>query len=232
MFQAYADKPKSESTRARSKPTTTCPSIHACGTPTDKYDDIKENIEKEGNTLAIIVLNLGQHDQDNKFKAQAGVLMKAAEELAATKDLPSAKKGLAKVKDAAAGKDQTKVELKWEKVASLPALMKQVPRINTKLKANVKPAKFKAKAKDTAGMTAVLAAVAQGAMADTGATKSPEQVEQWYHFCEEMRNAAAAMNKSIHAGDAAATAQNLTKLGQNCEDCHKVFKPDAKIEDE
>jgi hypothetical protein len=120
--------------------------------------------------------------------------------------------------------------LKWEKVASLPDLMKHVPSINTKLKGFVKPAKFKAKAKDSAGITAVLAAIAQGSIADTSATKSPEQVKQWQKFCEEMRDAAAAMNKSIHDGDAEATTKNLEKLGKNCEDCHAVFKPEAKIE--
>jgi hypothetical protein len=198
----------------------------------EKYDDVKEIIEKDSNTLVILALCLGKHDQDNKFKTHAGALMKASQDLAATKDLASAKKALASVADAAAGKSKADVELKWEKVASLPALMKHVPKINTKLKQAVKPAKFKAKAKDAAGITAVLAAIAQGSMADTSATKSPDQVEQWYRFCEEMRNLSAAMNKSIHAGDVKATGENLLKLGKNCEDCHAVFHPEAKIEDE
>jgi hypothetical protein len=197
----------------------------------EKYDDSKEIIEKDANTLVIVALCLGKHDQDNKYKAHAGALMKAAQELAATKDIQAAKKSLAGVKDAAAGKNKVDVELKWEKVASLPALMKHVPKINTKLKQAVKPAKFKAKSKDSAGITAVLAAIAQGSMADTSATKSPDQVQQWYNFCVEMRDKAAAMNKSIHAGDVDSTNENLLKLGKNCEDCHAVFHPEAKIED-
>lgn len=197
----------------------------------EKYDDSKEIIEKDSNTLIIIALCLGKHDQDNKYKANAGALMKAAQELAATKDIQGAKKALAGVKDAAAGKTKANVELKWEKVASLPALMKHVPKINTKLKQAVKPAKFKAKTKDAAGITAVLAAIAQGSMADTSATKSPDQVAQWYKFCEEMRDKAAAMNKSIRAGEVEATNENLLKLGKNCEDCHAVFHPEAKIEE-
>ena len=40
--------------------------------------------------------------------------------------------------------------------------MKQVPLINTRLKLNLKGKKFKKKAKDTAGYTAVIAAIAQG----------------------------------------------------------------------
>jgi hypothetical protein len=197
----------------------------------EKYDDVKEKIGKEANTLVIIALCLGKHDQDNKFKAHAGALMKAAQELAATKDFPAAKKALAGVKAAAEGKNKMDVPLKWEKVASLPDTMKQVPSINTKLKMYVKPAKFKAKAKDAAGITAVLAAIAQGSMADGSAAKSSDQVPQWQRFCTEMREAAAAMNKSIHAGDVAGTNKNLLRLGKNCEDCHAVFHPEAKIEE-
>jgi hypothetical protein len=197
----------------------------------DAYDDVRETIEKDANTLAVLALCLGKHDQDNPFKAHAGALMKAAQEMAETQDIQAAKKALANVKDAAEGKNKVDIELKWEKVASLPALMKHVPKINTKLKQIVKPAKFKAKSKDSAGITAVLAAIAQGSMADTSAAKSPEEVAKWYQFCEEMRNQAAAMNKSIHAGDAETANATLLKLGKNCEDCHAVFKPDAKIEE-
>jgi Tfp pilus assembly protein PilN len=198
----------------------------------EKYDDVKEKIGKESNTLAILALCLGKHDKDSKYKAQAGALLKASQELAASSDLASAKKALAKVQDAASGKLKVAdVELKWEKVDSLPDLMKQVPSINTKLKAYVKPAKFKSKAKDSAGITAVMAAIAQGSMADLSATKSPDQAAQWYKFCEEMRVAAAATNKSIRDGDAEATKKNLLILGKNCEDCHAVFHPEAKIEE-
>ncbi|MCC6123572.1 MAG: cytochrome c [Pirellulales bacterium] len=197
----------------------------------ETYNDVKETIEKDANALIVVALCLGKHDRDNKFKASAGSLMKAAQEMAATKDFAAAKKALAGVQDAAAGKNKADIELKWEKVASLPALMKHVPALNTKLKNYVKPARFKAKSKDAAGITAVLAAVAQGSMADAGEAKSPEQVEQWRKFCQEMRNYAAAMNESIRAGNVQATGANLLKLGKNCEDCHAVFHPEAKIED-
>src|SRR5271157_2420377 len=38
----------------------------------EKYDDSKEKIEKDANTLAIIALCLGKHDEDNKYKPVAG----------------------------------------------------------------------------------------------------------------------------------------------------------------
>ena len=48
----------------------------------------------------------------------------------------------------------------------------------------------------------------------------------WYADCAEMRDAAADVNKSLHAGDSDATAAAMDKLQQSCEDCHKVFKPE------
>jgi hypothetical protein len=193
---------------------------------TQKASNTKVN--KEANTLVVIALALGLNDQDSKFKANAGAVMKAAQELAATKDLPSAKKAVAALKDAVEGKAKADAVLKWEKVASLPELMKQVPIINTKLKRNIKGDKFKSKAKDTEGYTAVLAAIAQGAMADTSQTKNPEQVKQWYDWSAKARDYAGAVNAAIRAGNESAAAEAMKKMAQNCDDCHAVFHPGAE----
>jgi hypothetical protein len=197
----------------------------------EPYDDNKEKIGRDANTLAIIALCLGKHDQDNPCKAKASALLKAAQKMAATQDLDSAKKTMKQVKEAAAGKSLLQSELKWEKVASWPSLMKQVSLSNTKLKANIKPAKFKTKAKESAGHAALIAAIAQGSLADTSQTKSPEQVKQWYGFCAQLRDAAAAMNRSVHEGDATTASAAMQKIGQSCDDCHAVFRPENKIEE-
>jgi hypothetical protein len=189
------------------------------------YKDAGDKIAKDANTLAVIALALGLNDQESKFQGHAGAVMKAAQELAATKDLPSAKIGVAALKDAVEGKAKADVTLKWEKVASLPELMKQVPIINTKLKRNLKGGKFKSKAKDTEGYTAVLAAIAQGAMADTSQTKNPEQVKQWYDWSAKARNYAGAVNAAIHVGNESAAAEAMKKMAKNCDDCHAVFHP-------
>ena len=147
------------------------------------YKDSVEAIVKESNTLAVIALALGLNDQDSKYKAQAGAVIKAAQALAATKDYKSATQAVADLEKAAVGPAAAGCgPLKWEKVAALPELMKQVPVINTKLKLNLAPKKFLKKAKETAGQTAVIAAIAQGSMADTSATKNADQVKQWYNF--------------------------------------------------
>jgi hypothetical protein len=201
--------------------------LDKCVESADEYKDGQEKIAKDANTLIIIALALGLHDQDNKYKAPAGAIIKAAQALAATKDLDSAKKAIADVKAAAEGKRAAAGDLKWEKVASLPELMKQVPVINTKLKLNVK--KLNKKAKEAAGYTAVLAAISQATMADTSVTKNADEVKKWEAFCIASRDDAGAVNAAIRKGDEAAVAKGMDKLLQSCEDCHAVFKPEAKV---
>ncbi len=192
----------------------------------DEYKDGGEKIAKEANTLVVVALCLGLHDQDSKYKESAGALLKAAQELAVTKDYAAAQKAVAAVKAAAESKSDAK--LKWEKVAALPELMKQVPVINSKLKLNVKGSKFTSKAKDTAGYTAVIAAIAQGSMADTSATKGADQVKQWKEFSTAMRDDAGAVNAAIHKGDQEAADKAMKKLAQSCDDCHDVFHQEGK----
>ncbi len=187
------------------------------------YNDSLEKISKDANTLIVVALALGLHDEANQHRAAAPTLMKSAQDLAATKDFASAKAAVEAVKAAAASQEPAPVELKWEKVAELPELMKQVPLLNTRLKRYVRGSRFKSKAQQTAGSSAVIAAIAQGTMADTGATNGPEQIRQWYGFSTQMRDAAAAVNAAIHALDEEATAAAMQDLAQSCEDCHAVF---------
>lgn len=192
----------------------------------DEYKDGAEKVAKEANTLVVVALCLGLHDEDSKYKESAGAVVKAAQELAATKDFASAQKAVAAVKAAAESKSD--VKLKWEKVASLPDLMKQVPVINSKLKLNIKGSKFESKAKETAGYTAVMAAIAQASIADTSATKGDDQVKQWKEFSAAMHNNAGAVNGAIHKGDAEAANKAMKKLAQSCDDCHDVFHKGEK----
>jgi hypothetical protein len=193
----------------------------------EDYKDDVGKIAKDSNTLIIIALALGLHDQESKYQAGAGALMKAAQAVAAAKDYTSAKKAVADLQAASESGAKADVQLKWEKVASLAELMKQVPIINNRLKKALKPAKFKGKAKDSAGYTAVIAAIAQGSMPNWSETKKPKEVKQWYDLAAAMRDDAAAVNRAIHQGDEPAAAKAMKKLQQGCEDCHAVFHPEA-----
>ena len=62
-----------------------------------EYKDSEGKIARDASTLAVIALALGLHDQDSKYKANAAALLKAAQDVAATKDYDSAKKAVAGV---------------------------------------------------------------------------------------------------------------------------------------
>ncbi|MBN1395159.1 MAG: hypothetical protein JW959_09060 [Pirellulales bacterium] len=196
----------------------------------DTFEYVKEKIGKDANTVIVLALALGLHDEPNKYRDRAGALIQTSAALAAAKDLDAAKKGIAAVREAADGKRKSDLKLKWGPVASLPELMIQVPLVNTKLKRYVKGDKFKSKADVTAGYTAIIAAIAQASMADLSETKNAEQVKLWHQFCIDMRDSAAALNSAIRAGDAAAGAEAMKKLTQSCNDCHAVFHPEAEVE--
>jgi hypothetical protein len=190
-----------------------------------EYKDSEGKVVRDAATLTVIALALGLHDQDNKYKANAGAIIKAAQDVVATKDYESAKKAVAALDAVVEKEGKAGGELKWEKVAPLPELMKQVPMIHTKLKLYVKGSSFKKKAKDIAGYSAAIAVIAQGTIADTSATKNADQVKLWVKFSEAMRNDAGDVNAAVHKGDADTAAKAMKKLNQSCDDCHEVFKP-------
>lgn len=189
------------------------------------YKDAQGKVSKESNALILIALALGVHDSDNPYKASAASIIKAAKDVAATKDFASAKKAIDALKAAVAAK-AAGGEVKWEKMADLDELMKQVPAINTSMKSKMK--RFSKSSKDVASLAAILAVISQGAMYDTSETKNEAQVKQWYDFSVQARDAAAAVNKAAHAKDQAAAEKANEALGKICDDCHAVFKPDVK----
>jgi len=189
------------------------------------YSYYAEQIAKDSNTLILIALALGLHDQDNPYKAAAGGLMKAAQELAATKDFASARKAVAAVKKAAATPSSAAGELKWEKVATLQPVMKKVQPIKTKLIGSLR--RMERRAKDAQGQTAVLAVIAQGSMANAAETTKPDEVQKWRERCLAMRQSAVAVNAAVRAKDKEAVTAGMKELQKSCDDCHVVFFPDA-----
>jgi hypothetical protein len=192
-----------------------------------EYKDDEGKIAQNAATLTVIALALGLHDQDSDYKPKAAAIIKAAQDVIATKDYAAAKKAVDALEKVVEEKGTAGGDLKWEKVAPLPDLMKHVPKVNSKLKLYVKGKSFKKKAKDLAGWSAVIAVIARGTTNDTSATKGADQVKQWQKFSEAMRDAAGEVNTAIHKSDEAAAAKAMKKLTQSCDDCHAVFKPDV-----
>ena len=190
-----------------------------------EYKDAEGKVGKAGNALYLIAIALGVHDSDNPYKANASAIVKAAKDLAATKDYAASKAGVAALVAAVEGKGAAGGEVKWEKPASLPDLMKQVPAVNTKMKMKLKQLAKNSKA--VAGHSAVLAVIAQGSIYDTSEAKNDAQVKQWYDLCVTMRDSAGALNKAAQEKNKDAAEAANKKLAQSCDDCHAVFKPNA-----
>ena len=142
-----------------------------------EYKDSADKVVKDANTLSVLALALGLNDQDSNYKKAAPALVKAAQKLAAAKDLATAKAGVAAVKEAL-GSSGDASSMKWEKVASLEALMGQVPLVNARLKRNTASARFAKMAKDNAGESATLAAIAQASMANADDVKKAGEAEK------------------------------------------------------
>lgn len=193
----------------------------------DEYQAAQGRLTKEANTMILIALGLGLHDESNKYQAAAPAIIKAAQQLAEAKDYASAKAGVEAVKRAMQSQGGSS-PLKWEKLASLEQLMKAVPTIDSRLRRNVRTERnFKKRSQDNAGDSAVLAVIAQGSMADTSEAKDTAQVAQWYKFCTQMRDAAAKVNSLVHAGKFGEIKAAMKDLEKSCHDCHEVFHKEA-----
>lgn len=192
----------------------------------DDFADLQARVIKDAETVAVLALVLGLHDEKNNYQAAAPALIKAARELsaAAAKDYAAAKKALGALEAAksATGDPST---LKWEKVASLKELMEQVPLVNSRLKRNMR--RFERQADAIAVDAAVLAAIGQGSMANVDETSQPSNAEKWFAFCASMRNAAADVNKAAKQKDSAAAEKAVAALTKSCDECHAVFHPEA-----
>ena len=153
----------------------------------DDYKKSAKLIAKDANTVVIVALALGVSDVANPYQAAAPELIKAAQALAETKDYAAAKAAVEQVKKAAQSKGGSPAEMKWEVCASLPALMKQVPIVNSRLKRNLK--QFQNNSKENAADSATLAVIAQGAIIDLSETKKPGRVpgdvQKWFDSCAD-----------------------------------------------
>lgn len=180
---------------------------------------------KDANTLAVLALVLGLHDTEHAAKASTPALLAASQQLAAAgADAAKAQQALAQIKLARAGMASSTGTLKWEKVADLPVLMKHVPLIHSGLKRGVEPNRLARQASVSAGQAAALAAIAEASRHDLQYAKTPAAVEAWTEYCVAMRDAAGAVNRAVHAQDAAAVATGMKQMLQSCEACHAKFR--------
>ncbi len=188
----------------------------------EAYAEKAERLKKDAHTLAVLALTLGLHDKENELKPHAAAVIAAARSLASAADYTAAKTEFANLQTALSGLGGTGGELKWEKVASLGQLMKQVTFVNNRLRRGMR--RFEAKAEENARDAAVLAVIAQAAIFDTHEVKDPADVDKWYQFCGEMRDSAAMLNARIKAADKQGAESALAALTKSCDSCHEAFR--------
>jgi len=210
----------------------------------EEYNDSVERIAKDANTLILLALALGIHDTDNPdnpYKAAAPAMVKAAQQLAVAADYAAAKAGVEAVKASASATDGDPSALQWDKLASLPELMKAVPLIHNRIKRYMRSEdRLKKAAGQLAGEAAVIAVIAQGSIANAEDTDLPDEADKWHAYCVQMRDAAADVNAKLRAFDQAGGADAfeavdaaMKDLAQSCDDCHAVFHEEelGKIEE-
>jgi hypothetical protein len=189
----------------------------------EAYEEAKAKVTKDANTVLLVALGLGLHDDDNAFKKAAPGLIEACKKVAAAKDFDAPKASIGELKKAMTSEgDPAKLSWNDAKDASLAELMLQVPLVNTKLKRYVRPPM---KLKEIGGQTAVIGIIAQGSMGQSGKTKKPSEAEAWYKHCATMRDAAAAVSVGARAKKADAVDKAMKELAQSCDDCHAIFNP-------
>ncbi len=191
----------------------------------DQFDLAKQSRTiKDASTLAVLALVLGKHPEDFPEKSSMPALLKGAQALAAAEgNAASATKALADVKTAREGKSPGG-ELSWQRVASLPLLMKQVPLIHASLKRGTTPRRLSRQSEQSAGQAAALAAVAQASIYDDEYSGSTEAAAEWRRFCAEMRDAALDVNAAIHAQDQGRVDASMKQMLESCEGCHAKFR--------
>ncbi len=190
----------------------------------DEYQDGAQRLARDSNTMIVIALALGMHDEDHQLKAHAPAILQAAQAVAATEDYEAAKQAVEDLKQAIADGGEGP-ELQWEKVASLKELMEQVPLINTSINRRVRR-RFERNVDDIAGDAAAIAVIGQGTLPNADDTIAPERADEWIKYSIQMRNAAAELRAAARAVNEDAAQAAFEKLGQSCDDCHAVFHPE------
>jgi hypothetical protein len=192
-------------------------------------DEFKSQIDnrfvRDANTITLIAIALGLHDQESPLKPHVKAIAATAQKLAAAKTYAETKQVIGELKAAVDGKGSGTYEIKWGKVAKLNGLMKdEVPNINNKLKTGLR--KFKARSAQVAANAATMALIAENALLYVADTKKPAEGKKWTEFSLQMRTAANDLAAKAHAGDEPGAKAAMDKLDQSCHDCHAVFNPE------
>jgi hypothetical protein len=190
----------------------------------EKFDRRVKRVVRDSNTIAVLALVLGNHDEENPLRGRSASVIAAATDLAnkATNhaDAQAAYKRLTEALQSPTGQGQ----VPWSCVGDIEAHMLQIPQLDTSLKSAVKPSRFATSQDKAAGLAATLAAVAHISMFDDTYCSDALDHQDWVELCLCMRDSATDLHSAIRAGDAAAADRAFRPLGRSCDECHEQFR--------
>ena len=180
---------------------------------------------KDAEVLVALAQVLSRHDEDFAEQAAMPRLHAAAERLAASGESHAeAARALTDISAARGGQADPDVAVRWEKSASLPILMKQVPLVHAALKRSVDADRWRRQSAASQGQAAALAAIAAVSALDHEYAKTPAETTKWDELCGQMRDAAGAIGAAIRTEDRTALAEGMSRLHVSCEACHAAFR--------
>lgn len=195
-----------------------------------KYDETGvERVKRDANTLAVLALVLGKHDEGNRYQGSAEAMLAEALQLAAkSANFAEAKTAFAKLNETLQKEtgNSPPANLTWKPVGDIVELMNQVPKLNTALRGGVTGSaeRFEKSRDKGAGLAASIAAIAQISVLDDSYCTSDADRADWIELSGLMRDAAYTVNQAIRRGDQAAAREGLKPLARTCDDCHEQFK--------
>ncbi|MHB0959062.1 MAG: hypothetical protein ACYC6N_31005 [Pirellulaceae bacterium] len=191
-----------------------------------KYDESRiKRVTRDANTLAVLALVLGKHDEANRYQTSAVAILANALTLAGTtQKFGEAKAAYDRLVEATTVHEAS-AALTWKSVGDIAELMNQVPTLNTNLRGIVRSeTRFDTSRDKAAGLAATLAAIAQVSVFDTSYCTDPADQAEWIELCGLMRDAAFEVNQAVRQGNQPAAVEGLKPFARTCDDCHEQFK--------
>lgn len=189
-----------------------------------KAESKQEKVVRAANTIAVLAMALGKHDEKNKWQPAAESMIDAAEAVGENaSDYADAKAALDKLK-ALIAEPQGEGETEWQAVGDLVVLMKQVPIVNSKLRRGVSGRRFEREMETSLQTSATLAAIAQASVHNVDYASDDEEAALWRKISADFRDASGAVNKAVRAKDQDAAKKALAEVVKSCDACHEVFR--------
>ncbi len=192
----------------------------------DFGEDQHNRIALNGQTIAVLALTLGMHDEKNDVKSNAGEVFDAAIELADNAEsFDDASKSYQKLEETLETKDSSERELSWDESVDIAALMKQVPIVNKSVRRGVDDERrFERTAKKTAQKVVTLAAIAHVSMMNTDYCGDEDDEKEWKKICADMRDACTDVYKALMAKDQKKAQAGNDRVVETCDACHHKFR--------